>query len=150
MPELKQNFSKAKMNKDMDERLVPLGQYRDALNIQIATSDGSNVGTAQTLLGNTQHNTMRASAGVYSVPDTSTVVGSIASPARDKIYYFVHNGATAIKKDYIIEYDAVSETTKYVFVDIYEVNTTTSDAEGSPQAWINVDAPSTRILPVLE
>ena len=143
MPELKQNFSKAKMNKDMDERLVPLGQYREALNIQIATSDGSNVGAAQTLMGNTQHNTMRATSGVYSVPDTSTVVGSIASPARDKIYYFVHNGATAIKKDYIIEYDAVSETTKYVFVDIYEVNTTTSDAEGSPQAWINVDAPST-------
>ena len=47
MPELKRNFSQAKMNKDMDERLVPEGQYRDALNIQIATSDDSNDGAAE-------------------------------------------------------------------------------------------------------
>ena len=44
MPELRRNFSQAKMNKDMDERLVPPGQYRDANNIQIATSDGAEVG----------------------------------------------------------------------------------------------------------
>ena len=36
MPELKHDFSQAKMNKDLDERLVPQGQYRDALNIQVA------------------------------------------------------------------------------------------------------------------
>ena len=47
MGELKRVFSKAVMNKDMDERLVPPGQYRDANNIQIATSDGSDVGTAR-------------------------------------------------------------------------------------------------------
>ena len=39
MPEFKRNFSQAKMNKDMDERLVPAGQYRDAKNVQISTSD---------------------------------------------------------------------------------------------------------------
>ena len=58
MPELKRNFSEAKMNKDMDERLVPPGQYRDALNIQILTSDGSNVGSAQNLKGTTIKNNM--------------------------------------------------------------------------------------------
>ena len=143
MPELKQNFSKAKMNKDMDERLVPLGQYRDALNIQIATSDSSDIGAAQTLMGNFKYSTMRGAAGVYNIPDTSTVVGSIASPSRDKIYYFISNNSTTVKKDYIMEFDDVSQTHKYVFVDIYEVNTTTSDAEASDQAWINVDAPNT-------
>ena len=45
----KQNFAQAKMNKDLDERIVPSGQYRDALNIQISTHDGGGaVGTAQT------------------------------------------------------------------------------------------------------
>ena len=62
MPELKRNFSQAKMNKDMDERLVPKGQYRDALNIQIATSDDSNVGSAQNLRGN---NIIQQMANVY-------------------------------------------------------------------------------------
>ena len=50
MPELKKNFTRGRMNKDLDERLVPNGEYRDALNIQIATTEGSYIGSAQTLL----------------------------------------------------------------------------------------------------
>ena len=38
MPELKHGFGAAKMNKDADERIVPNGEYRDALNIEIVTS----------------------------------------------------------------------------------------------------------------
>ena len=34
MPEIKNTFTQGKMNKDLDERLVPNGQYRDGLNIQ--------------------------------------------------------------------------------------------------------------------
>ena len=42
------------MNKDLDERIVPKGQYRDALNVQITTSDSDssgigNVGAVQNL-----------------------------------------------------------------------------------------------------
>ena len=40
------------MNKDLDERLVPNGEYRDALNLEVATSEGSDVGTLQSILGN--------------------------------------------------------------------------------------------------
>ena len=52
MPEIKSTFLQGKMNKDLDERLVPNGEYRDAMNIQLSTSDGSNVGVVQNLLGN--------------------------------------------------------------------------------------------------
>ena len=51
MPELKHHFRKGRMNKDLDERLLPNGEYRDAQNIEIATSDGSNVGTVQNVIG---------------------------------------------------------------------------------------------------
>ena len=51
MPEIKHNFTKGKMNKDLDERLVPNGEYRDAMNIQVSTSEGSHVGTVQNILG---------------------------------------------------------------------------------------------------
>ena len=44
MPELKHHFRAGKMNKDLDERLVPDGEYRDALNIEVASSDASDVG----------------------------------------------------------------------------------------------------------
>ena len=80
MPELKHNFTQGKMNKDVDERLVPDGQYRDATNIQVSTSDASDVGSAQTLLGNTLKNAMVDDSGVYSVPTTATCVGSISVP----------------------------------------------------------------------
>ena len=53
MPEIKHNFTSGKMNKDLDERLVPNGEYRDANNIQVTTSDESDVGTIQNILGNT-------------------------------------------------------------------------------------------------
>ena len=35
MPEIKNNFIQGKMNKDLDDRLLPNGQYRDAQNIII-------------------------------------------------------------------------------------------------------------------
>jgi hypothetical protein len=138
MAELKRNFSGvdgAKMNKDLDERIIPPGQYRDALNIEIATSEGSNAGTVQNIKGNTKRSAMASGIDSYAIPSTSTCVGSVASLNADKVYYFVAAGgknsnstiATAepsIKKDYIMEYDPVLEKHKYVFVDIYQVNTT--------------------------
>ena len=52
MPELKHHFAGGKMNLDLDERLVPNGEYRKAFNIQVSSSEGSNVGVLQNLLSN--------------------------------------------------------------------------------------------------
>ena len=41
MGKIKHSFTKGRMNKDLDIRLVPPGEYRDALNIQVRTSQGS-------------------------------------------------------------------------------------------------------------
>ena len=134
MPELKHAFSAGRMNKDLDERLVPNGEYRDATNIQVSTSDGSNAGVAQTLRGNAKHSTVITTIanedGVYDVDDIGAVcVGSIANPATDKIYYFVSNDISAydgderkIAKDYIFEYDTITERHRHVFVDIFRVS----------------------------
>ena len=64
MPEIKNQFTGGKMNKDLDERLVPNGQYRDAMNIQVSTSDGAEVGTVQNLLSN------------YKLPGNDTIIGN--------------------------------------------------------------------------
>ncbi len=52
MPEVKNAFIKSKMNKDLDDRLVPSGEYRDAKNVQISRSEGSDVGALENVLGN--------------------------------------------------------------------------------------------------
>ena len=83
MPEIKHNFTKGRMNKDLDERLVPNGEYKDAVNIQVSTSEGSDVGTAQNILGNS------LIAGQGFIPSTANCVGSVADEKNDKLYYFV-------------------------------------------------------------
>ena len=47
MPEIKNTFLRGKMNKDLDDRLLPEGEYRDAQNIEVLKPDGSNVGVIQ-------------------------------------------------------------------------------------------------------
>ena len=51
MPEIKHTFQGGKMNKDLDERLVQNGEYRDAENIQVRTSGGNAIGTIQNIKG---------------------------------------------------------------------------------------------------
>ena len=150
MPELKHNFSAGRMNKSLDERLVPNGEYRDANNIQVSTSDASDAGVVQTLLGNLKKDTVVSNSstpntdGIYGINSTGAVcVGSITYPARDKIYYFVTDKLDAttgvertdVLKDYILEYNTVTKKHKYVFVDIVQVkntiNTTTTVAQNS-------------------
>ena len=140
MAELSRKFSAGTMNKDLDERLVPNGQYRDATNIQVSTSDSDDAGVVQSLLGNEKHDTVITNLanvdGVYGVNDNGAVcVGSISNPPTDKIYYFVTDKVDArlnpsnvsyerdIARDYILEYDTIRQRHKYVFVDICRVNT---------------------------
>ena len=54
MPEIEKTFLQGKMNKDLDERLIPNGQYRHAENIEVTIFEGSDVGTVQKILGNAQ------------------------------------------------------------------------------------------------
>ena len=139
MAELKHSFDKARMNKDKDERLVPIGEYRDANNIQVSTSEGSDAGIVQNVAGNKLHATIdHTSNAVYNIPTTSICVGSIAAADKDKIYYFVCGSELAsavgrpnICKDYIIEYDTITEKSKYVFVDIWRVKTKASGTTSS-------------------
>ena len=52
MAELNHRFHKGRMNKDLDERLVPNGEYRNALNVEVVSSEDSNIGSLQTIMGN--------------------------------------------------------------------------------------------------
>ena len=83
MPEIKHNFTGGKMNKDFDERLVPNGEYTDAMNIQVSTSEDSEVGTVQNILGNS------LLAKQSFIGENAVCVGSIADEKNDKLYYFI-------------------------------------------------------------
>jgi len=52
MAKVQNTFLKSKMNKDLDARLLPNGEYRDALNVQVSRSEGAEVGALENVLGN--------------------------------------------------------------------------------------------------
>ena len=53
MAEIKNSFLRSKMNKDLDDRLIPNGEYRDATNISVGKSEADDIGALETVLGNT-------------------------------------------------------------------------------------------------
>ena len=75
MPEIKHSFTGGKMNKDLDERVVPNGQYRDASNIQVRTTDGDAAGTVQGIKGNTSIGSFNATIH----PKTGKITKTIGS-----------------------------------------------------------------------
>ena len=85
MPEIKNTFTQGKMNKDLDERIIPNGQYRDAMNVQVSTSEGADVGTVQNILGN-----VRAEDIISNYSDSSGVdlmcVGAVADEKNNVLY----------------------------------------------------------------
>ena len=52
MAENRVTFIKSKMNKDLDDRIVPSGEYRDAQNVAVSRSEDADVGALENVLGN--------------------------------------------------------------------------------------------------
>ena len=45
-------FTKSKMNKDLDARLLGADEYRDGKNIAVSRSESDDVGALENILGN--------------------------------------------------------------------------------------------------
>ena len=93
MPDINNTFMSGKMNKDLDERLVQKHEYTDAQNVEVTTSDGSNVGSLQNTYGNTVKSKISAFVG------DSKCVGSIVDNENDKIYWFVRGDSLNLIKN---------------------------------------------------
>ena len=50
--EIKNTFLKSKMNKDLDDRILPNGEYRDARNISVGRSEDDDIGALENIIGN--------------------------------------------------------------------------------------------------
>jgi len=84
MAEVKNAFIKSKMNKDLDDRLLPNGEYRDALNVQISKSDASDVGALENVVGNSL---VKNFATLVSAPNIKCI-GYFVDEFNNDIYSF--------------------------------------------------------------
>jgi len=87
MAQVKNSFIKSKMNQDLDDRLIPNGEYREAFNVSVNKSVSDNVGTLQTVLGNESlidFDTLLSKSGLE-------VIGVYSDDASGIIYSFLTN-----------------------------------------------------------
>ena len=112
------------MNKDLDERLVPNGQYRDAMNVQVSTSDSSDIGSLQNIMGNLDISSsffIDPVSGYVTTPSTLEdygfyCVGSIVDEKTDRLYWLVSGKGI----DFIAEYDYNTKIVSPIVVDVFK------------------------------
>lgn len=89
MPEIKNTFLKSKMNKDLDARIIPTGEYRDGKNISISASEGADVGALENIRGNFNLTN-------FGLTDNNLeVIGTVVDEAKNRIYFFITNFSDA-------------------------------------------------------
>lgn len=86
MAEAKNSFIKSKMNKDLDARLLPNGEYREGINIQVSKSEGADVGALENVLGNQELVDLKAKSGCNC---NLTTIGLYTDEVNNNIYIFL-------------------------------------------------------------
>ena len=157
MPELKRNFLKGKMNKDLDERLVPNGEYRDALNVEITTSEDSDVGSVQNVKGNEYIETVD-----YTLSSSAISVGNYVDKKNSCAYNFIRLASNltsdtgfndyvskprylGTRSDAIIRFTENKSTeqseSKVVFCDVYEARVVPNAFTGTLIEGLEINTP---------
>ena len=130
MANLTRNFNKGVMNKVVDERLIPDGQYIDALNVRMGSTEQKSIGAIENTKGNLPLTTLVYIDGTPLSVDAKTI-GAFEDGANETIYWFVHDsnfpvGATG-KLDLIMSFNILTNILTYHVISIDDgggVNTT--------------------------
>ena len=105
MAETNRNFIAGRMNKSVDERLVPNGEYVDAMNIRLGSTEESEVGSVE----NTKGNRQLTSLSYNGVPLSSQAkcIGAYEDGQRETLYWFVHDPAHSVGGivDFVVSYN---------------------------------------------
>lgn len=90
---IKNSFIQGKMNKDIDERLLPEGQYPHAENIRVSTSEGSDGGAIENILGNEQ-------LTQFNFGDNPICIGMYSDSFSDSLFWFVKSDSGSFVCEY--------------------------------------------------
>jgi len=124
------NFIAGRMNKTLDERLVPNGEYIDALNIRLGSTEASEIGSVENSKGNERLTTLEYVNGAV-LSDDATCIGAYADGEQETMYWFIHDENFSVgdtgKLDLIVSYNTTTLTVNYHVISIDDgggVNTT--------------------------
>jgi hypothetical protein len=130
MANIKRNFIAGRMNKSLDERLLPNGEYVDALNVRLGSTEDSEIGSVENSKGNIPLTSIQFIDGT-TLTANAKCIGAFQDGANNTVYWFIHDssfvqGDTG-KLDLIVSYNATTSTTTYHVISIDDgggVNTT--------------------------
>ena len=108
MAKIQKNFIKGKMNKGVDERLVPQGEYVDALNIRLGSTEGTEIGAVENSKGNEL--LVELSFGGQPLSSNARCIGAFEDGGNETIYWFINDPTNLIsavtgKVDLIVSFN---------------------------------------------
>jgi len=89
MPKFSRNFVSGKMNKTFDERVVPNGEYIDAMNVRMGSTENSEFGVIENTKGNIPLTALKFLNTPLSVE--ARCIGAYEDGAMETVYWFVHD-----------------------------------------------------------
>jgi len=121
MANLTRNFISGRMNKIVDERLLPDGEYIDAMNVRMGSTENSEVGVISNTKGNTALTVLEYTNGT-PLSTNARCMGAFEDSSKETIYWFVHDpsfpiGATG-KLDLIVSYNVATGILNYHIISI--------------------------------
>ena len=120
MANISRNFIKGIMNKSLDERIIPNGQYVDALNVRMGSTEGSEVGVIE----NTKGNELLTSLSFEGIALSASArcIGAYEDGANETLYWFIHDSnftsSFTGKIDLIVSFDTKTNSTLYHIVSV--------------------------------
>ena len=128
MVKVTSTFTAGKMNKVVDERLLPQGEYVDGQNIRLGSTETSEVGSIELTRGNEQISNIQFNETVPSAG--ARCIGALADNANETVYWFINdttwvgNGAgspiTTTILDMVVSYNTKTEATAYHLISVQE------------------------------
>jgi len=135
MANLSRNFTAGKMNKVVDERLVPDGQYIDAMNVRMGSTEQAEMGVVENTKGNLS---LTALTYINGIPLSAQAkcIGAFADGANETLYWFVHdpNFETAVteKLDLIVSYNTLTTIVTYHVISVNDGNDVSTTLNFNP------------------
>ena len=136
MANFTRNFLAGRMNKIVDERLLPESEYVDAMNVRMGSTEMAEVGVVTNTMGNILLSPeLRYIDGTLLSTEARTI-GAIEDSANETIYWFVHDPAFTTtasgpnptnKLDLVVSFNVLTGILTYHIISINDgsnINTT--------------------------
>ena len=112
MPIVTTNFIAGRMNKSVDERLLPPGEYVDAMNVRLGSTEATEIGAVENSKGNEQLTTIQYNGVALST--AAVCIGAYEDGVRETIYWFIHDGSNTEAPDGVVDLVVSYNTTNQI------------------------------------